>query len=114
MATVLKTMAGFKATLFGGRMCDSCGYVQEGRIGPCPWCAAEARLAEAVAALRAEDDYDAINAAADAIGSVLIDAPVFRNRSPWRRKPAAVRTATHPGCGYPGTGRDDDRDDDEN
>lgn len=107
MATVRKTIEGFKAGLFGGRLCGECGYTRADgeRIGVCPWCRAEARLAEAVAALRAENDYDAINAAADAIGSVLIDAPVFRHRSPWREL-YAVKQVRDPE--FPG------RDDDEN
>lgn len=106
MKTVSKTIDGFKSALFGGRMCGECGYMRTGAEGlVCPWCAAEARLAEAVAALRAENDYDAINAAADAIGAVLIDAPVYRHRSPWRDL-AAVKTVRDPV--FPG------RDDDEN
>lgn len=106
MHTVSQTTLAFQREINRTLICPTCGYCRIRHEGACPSCAANDRLAEAVAALRAEDDYDAINAAADAIRSVLIDAPVWRHRSPWERGPVAVRVVRDPV--FPGKDGDDD------
>lgn len=102
MATLLETPARFQ---FGRHaVCAVCGGVNP--VGArCGRCATDARFAAALEALKALDDDDALDQAADAIERILRDQPVWRSVRPgWA---GAVKTARDPIITTGGDGDDD-------
>lgn len=103
MSTVSPIADRFQAALKLAVTCG-CGYTRLRTEGACPSCRADRELADALAALRALDDYDAARAAAAAVWAVVADAPVWRSARRW--EPSAVKQVRDPEL--PRGGRDDD------